>query len=248
MVRRVQNIGEDIVSNRMKSNSGSKANTACTIASAISGAATGRGKWSVWLLSLALSANGAETELSKTLKGIENHYNNAQSLVVNFAESYTSQGHKRTEKGMLYLRKPGKMRWQYTDPAGKLVVSDGKNIYFLDNHRAEKMPLKETDDMRAPLAFLLGRLHFEDDFKQVTTSPDPRTSNLFVTATPKSDKLPYTQVTFLVSADSVIHWLSVIGQDGSNLEYVFENEKKNAPVEESMFHFVPPPGVEYVNP
>jgi len=149
---------------------------------------------------------------------------------------------------MLYLRKPGKMRWQYTDPAGKLVVSDGKNIYFLDNHRAEKMPLKETDDMRAPLAFLLGRLHFEDDFKQVTTSPDPRTSNLFVTATPKSDKLPYTQVTFLVSADSVIHWLSVIGQDGSNLEYVFENEKKNAPVEESMFHFVPPPGVEYVNP
>jgi outer membrane lipoprotein-sorting protein len=40
----------------------------------------------------------------------------------------------------------------------------------------------------------------------------------------------------------------VIGQDGSNLEYVFENEKKNAPVEESMFHFVPPPGVEYVNP
>jgi outer membrane lipoprotein carrier protein len=250
MVRRVQSIGGGIVSNRMKSNSGSKASIASTIASAIAAAATGRGKWSVWLLSLVFlaHAHAAEIDVPKTLKGVETHYNTGQSLVVNFSEIYTARGHKRTEKGILYLHKPGKMRWQYTDPAGKLVVSDGKFIYYLDNNRAEKMPLKETDDMKAPLAFLLGKLHFEDDFKQITTSPDPRTDNIFITATPKSDRLPYTQVTFLVSADSVIHYLSVKGQDGSNLEYVFENEKKNAPLEESMFRFVPPPGVEYVTP
>ena len=238
------------MSDRMKSSSGSKASSAFTIASAIAGAATGRGKWSAWLLSLALiaTANAAEIDVSKTLKDIEKHYNTAQSLTVNFAESYTAHGHKRTEKGILYLRKPGKMRWQYTDPAGKLVVSDGKFIYSLDDNRAEKTALKETDDVQAPLAFLLGRLHFENDFKQITTSPDPRTDNVFITATPKSDKLAYTLVTFLVSPDSVIHWLSVKEQDGSNLEYVFENEKKNVPLEESMFRFVPPPGVEYVTP
>ncbi|HML17783.1 MAG TPA: outer membrane lipoprotein chaperone LolA [Bryobacteraceae bacterium] len=219
----------------MKSNSLGKS----SITSAIAG---------VLSLIFLTCANAAEADISKTLKGVENHYNTAQSLTVNFAESYTAQGHKRTEKGLLYLRKPGKMRWQYTDPAGKLVVSDGKFLYFLDNNRAEKLALKETEDMKAPLAFLLGRLHFEDDFNQITTSPDPRTDNLFIVAIPKSDKLPYTKVTFLVSPDSVIHWLSVIGQDGSNLEYVFENEKKNAPVQESMFRFVPPPGVEYVTP
>ena len=219
----------------MKSNSLGKS----SITSAIAG---------VLSLIFLTCANAADTDISKTLKGVENHYNTAQSLTVNFAESYTAQGHKRTEKGLLYLRKPGKMRWQYTDPAGKLVVSDGKFLYFLDNNRAEKLALKETEDMKAPLAFLLGRLHFEDDFNQITTSPDPRTDNLFIVAIPKSDKLPYTKVTFLVSPDSVIHWLSVIGQDGSNLEYVFENEKKNAPVQESMFRFVPPPGVEYVTP
>jgi len=219
----------------MKSNSLGKS----SITSAIAG---------VLSLIFLTCANAADADISKTLKGVENHYNTAQSLTVNFAESYTAQGHKRTEKGLLYLRKPGKMRWQYTDPAGKLVVSDGKFLYFLDNNRAEKLALKETEDMKAPLAFLLGRLHFEDDFNQITTSPDPRTDNLFIVAIPKSDKLPYTKVTFLVSPDSVIHWLSVIGQDGSNLEYVFENEKKNAPVQESMFRFVPPPGVEYVTP
>ncbi len=237
------------MSNRMKSSSGSKASIACTIASAIGASATGHGKWSVWLLSFALlaTANAAEIDVSKTLKGIENHYNTAQSLVVNFAETYTARGHKRTEKGILFLRKPGKMRWQYTDPAGKLVVSDGKFIYDLDNNRAEKMALKETDDVKAPLAFLLGKLHFETDFKQITTSPDPRTDNVFVTATAKSDKLPYTQVTFLVSPDFVIHWLSVQQQDGSTIDYAFENEKRNGPVEDSMFRFVPPPGVEYVD-
>ena len=233
----------------MKSSSGNKASIACTIASAIAGSAAGRGKWSVWLLSFVFltTANAAEIDVSKTLKGVENHYNTAQSLVVNFAETYTARGHKRTEKGILYLRKPGKMRWQYTDPAGKLVVSDGKFIYDLDNNRAEKMALKATDDMKAPLAFLLGKLHFESDFKQITTSPDPRTDNIFITAISKTDKLPYTQVTFLVSPDSVIHWLSVKLLDGSTIDYAFENEKKNGAVEDSMFRFVPPPGVEYVD-
>ena len=39
-------------------------------------------------------------------------------------------GLKRTESGTLRLRKPGRMRWDYTDPAGKLFLSDGKNLYL----------------------------------------------------------------------------------------------------------------------
>ena len=107
--------------------------------------------------------------------------------------------------------------------------------------------MKETDDMRAPLAFLLGRLHFDDDFKQITISPDPRTDNVFVTATPKSDKLPYTQVSFLVSPRLGDPLAVGEGAGWIDLEYVFENEKKNPRGQESMFHFVLPPGVEYVD-
>src|SRR6266852_9857315 len=110
--------------------------------------------------------NAADVDVSRTLKGIEDRYNNAQTLQVAFTESYTLQGRKRTEKGELFLRKPGRMRWQYSAPAGKLFVSDGKFVYYYnpDENRAEKMKLKETDDMRAPLAFLLGRLQFQNDF------------------------------------------------------------------------------------
>jgi outer membrane lipoprotein carrier protein len=187
----------------------------------------------------------AEIDIQRTLKGVEDHYNRAQTLEVAFAESHTQHGRKQTEKGTLFLRKPGRMRWQYTTPAGKLLVSDGKFIYYYNGeNRAEKMALKETDDMRAPLAFLLGRLNFENDFREFRAQPDR--DNVFITAIPKSDKMPYSEVTFLVSPDFVIHWLSVKGQDGT-LEYVFENEKKNPPIQDSMFRFTPPPGVEYVD-
>jgi outer membrane lipoprotein carrier protein len=192
--------------------------------------------------------NAAETaDVTKILKGVEDRYNRTQTLQVTFAESLTVQGRKRTEKGELYLRKPGKMRWEYTAPAGKLFVSDGKFIwsYFAEQKRAEKESFKESDDMRAPLAFLLGKLNFKDDFKEFHSQTDR--DNMFITAIPKSDKLPYTEVTFLVSPDSVIHYLSVKGQEGSVTEFTFENERKNPQLNEALFHFTPPPGVEVID-
>jgi outer membrane lipoprotein carrier protein len=198
-------------------------------------------------VSTASRLNAADIDLARTLKGIEDHYNRVQTLELTFTQKYTFQKRLRTEKGELFLRKPGRMRWQYTAPAGKLFVSDGKFMYayFPNENRVEKTPFKETEDMRAPLAFLLGRLNFQDDFREFRTEPDR--DNIFITALPKSDKLLYTEVKFLVSPDFVIHWLSVSGQDGSTNEFVFENEKKNPPIPDTMFHFTPPPGAEFTD-
>lgn len=195
-------------------------------------------------ISTASRLSAADIDLSRTLKGIEDHYNRIQTLELTFTQKYTFQKRARTEMGELFLRKPGRMRWQYTAPPGKLFVSDGKFMYsyFPAENRVEKTPFKETDDMRAPLAFLLGRLNFQDDFREFRTQPDR--DNVFITALPKSDKLLYSEVKFLVSPDFVIHWLSVTGQDGSTNEFVFENEKKNPPIPDTMFRFTPPPGVE----
>jgi outer membrane lipoprotein carrier protein len=237
LVRRVQNTGEDTVSGPMKSNSGSRASSAFMIASA-TGAVVLVGLWTASALS------GGEIDVSKTLKGVEDRYNHIQTLQVSFTESATLQGRKRSEKGDLYLRKPGRMRWQYS--TGKLYISDSKYIYYYNpgENRAEQLPLKEADDMRAPLAFLLGRLNFADDFKQFVARPQD--GNTLIAATPKSDKMPYSEVSFLVSPDSVIHWLLVKSQDGSTLEFTFENEKKNPAIADAMFKFAPPPGVEFV--
>src|ERR1700730_3708576 len=117
----------------------------------------------------------AETGLSKTLQAIEDRYNHAQTLQIAFSEGFTAQGKTwKPESGVLFLRKPGRMRWQYDSPKGKLFLSDGKFVYLVvpDSNRVQKMKAKETEDMRAPLAFLLGRLHFEKDFQNFQARQD----------------------------------------------------------------------------
>jgi outer membrane lipoprotein carrier protein len=193
------------------------------------------------------SARPADLDISRVLKGIEGRYNSAQTLELSFTETYKAQGRARTEKGELYLRKPGRMRWQYTSPAGKLFISDGKFIYSYtpQDHRAEKMKLKETEDMRAPLAFLLGRLEFTKDFREFRGRAED--GGIFITAIPKSDKLPYTEISFLATPEFSIRKLEVKGQDNSLIQFSFDNERKDAPVQEALFRFTPPAGAEFVD-
>jgi len=186
-------------------------------------------------------------DLDQTLRGVENRYNTAKTIQVNFVQTYQARGRKTTEKGVLFLRKPGRMRWQYSSPEGKLYVSDGSTVWSYDpqDKRAEKSKLKETADMQAPLAFLLGRLNFHDDFGKFVSSPQG--PDMKITAYPKSDKLPYTEVSFLVTPNFVIRQLSVMGQDGSHMEYIFEDEKKDPLLTDALFHFTPPAGVQVVD-
>lgn len=190
---------------------------------------------------------GADFSITKILQGVEARYNAAQTLRINFQESYKLRGRQLSEQGELFLRKPGKMRWQYTMPAGKLFVSDGKFIYSWDpqENRAEKMALKETDDMRAPLAFLLGRLEFNRDFREYHAREE--NGAVWITAIPKSDKLPYSEVSFEAAPDFSLRRLEVKGQDGSLLQFVFSNETRNPPLADSLFTFTPPRGSEYTD-
>jgi len=122
-----------------------------------------------WLMASALAVPGADVDLPALLKSVEKRYNNARTLQIDFSEAYSLPGRGRMlEDGQLSLRKPGKMRWNYAKPVGKVFVSHGKFVYYYspEANRAEKMKLKETEDMRAPLAFLLGRLEFDRDFKE----------------------------------------------------------------------------------
>jgi outer membrane lipoprotein carrier protein len=194
-------------------------------------------------LTSAIPGGAAEpVDLQQTLKGVEDRYNKIQTLQVKFTESITSRGRTRSDAGTLYLRKKGKMRWEYA--AGTLFVSDGKFIYsyYPEEHRAEKMSMKESDDMKAPLAFLLGDVNFERDFGEYHSKPQD--SGALITALPKSDKFPYTQVTFLVAADATIRRLEVKLQNNDLIVFTFEGEKKNPLLTDALFQFTPPKGVE----
>lgn len=191
---------------------------------------------------------GAEAELNTLLKGVEEHYNRAKTLEVHFVESYSVQGRARkSESGQLTLRKPGRMRWDYAEPSGKLFVSDGKDVYLYtpEARRVEKTKLKTSEDMRAPLAFLLGKLDFAKDFRDFDLKPEG--AGYLITAKAKTDKLPYDKVQMLVTPQFEIQRLVINGQDLSILTFQLDGEKLNPPVNDALFKFQMPAGATLVD-
>ncbi len=202
----------------------------------------------IWVFLAILPAFAADDTITPILKGVQDRYNKAKTLQVNFSETYTVQGRPRqNESGLLTLRKPGRMRWDYTTPAGKLFLSDGKSVwlYTPDSKRVEKMKLKESEDMRAPLAFLLGKLDFQKEFRDFQIKSDGGTGYV-ISAKAKSEKLPYEAIQLTASKDFVITNLVVTGQDQSVLNFAFSSEKFNPPVNDSMFQFLMPAGATLV--
>jgi outer membrane lipoprotein carrier protein len=143
------------------------------------------------------------------------------------------------------LRKPLRMRWDYSQPKGKLVLSDGTSlwIYTPRDNRAEKMSLKQTEDMRAPLAFLLGKLNFQKEFRNLQGKKEGLYDTR-ITAESNSESLPYSSVEFVVTRDSHIQEVRITYYDKSVLDLTFDQERLDPALDAKLFQFHLPPGAQ----
>lgn len=186
-------------------------------------------------------------DVTAVIRMLESRYNRAATLQARFEQVHLVAGRpRRVESGWLTLRKPGRMRWEYDRPAGKLFVCDGKWVwlYSPDAQQVEKARLKEADDFRAPLAFLLGRLDLRRTFSTFALSGEEGVTRL--SAWPASERLPFTRVDFLLDPGAVIRRLVIHQPDGTAMEFRFWDEKLNLPVKDLTFRFQPPPGLPVV--
>jgi outer membrane lipoprotein carrier protein len=182
------------------------------------------------------------------MRAVEEHYNRAQSLQVDFEQRYLVHGRgKRVESGRLSTRKPRRMLWQYRDPDGKFFLTDGKKAYLYSPrlNRVERCELKDTSDLRAPIAFLLGKLSFRRDFEDLQFRQ--LSEGLEVTGYPKRENLQVQKVVLLLSDKNEILRLAITEIDNSVMEFVFSNERMNIAFADSVFKFQQPPGVEIVD-
>jgi outer membrane lipoprotein carrier protein len=196
---------------------------------------------------LAVSAFAGDAPLDGLLKQVEARYNHAKTLQVLFQEQYIRPGQiRRVESGVLLLRKPGRMRWDYTEPKGKEFLSDGRFLYLYtpETNRAEKTRMQETADMRAPLAFLLGKLNFQKEFRNIHGQPEG--AGMRIAAEPRTDNLPYSHVEFVVTPDGRIREVKVTAFDQSILDFTFDQEKMDPPLEAKLFQFQLPAGAQMV--
>src|SRR5689334_1071088 len=107
------------------------------------------------------------SDLSSLASAVDSHYNHLRTLQTDFTEIYSGAGTERTESGVLLLKKPGKMRWEYRSPREKLFVSDGHAVWFYvpGENQARRSEVKKLDDLRSPLAFLLGKTKLEKELQ-----------------------------------------------------------------------------------
>ena len=170
------------------------------------------------------------------------------SLRAGFTESYEGMGMRRTESGTLLLLKPGRMRWEYAQPAGKLFLLDGKYAWFYarGDSQVQRIPAKQLDDLRSPLRFLLGHTELEKELVGLTLKPAPN-GQFALTGQPKGQEKRVARLTLTVTADGAITAIEIEETDGALTRFTFIGEQANPPLAPSLFHFDPPPGVPVVD-
>jgi outer membrane lipoprotein carrier protein len=202
-----------------------------------------------FVVSLCPNIDAQSTELDQLVTGLQKKYNKLRTLSVDFTQIYNSPSDgTRREAGRLLLKKPGRMRWDYTFPENKLFVSNGRVMYEYvptDNY-ATKTSVREADDMRAPFMFLLGRGNLRGEFKLIEFAKESpvRAGNKVLRMIPKRTQ-EFRELMIEVEPNSLqLARLSFIDSDGSRSDFLFSNVRENTPARTELFFFKAPPGVE----
>ena len=195
-------------------------------------------------------------DIRQLARAVDDHYNHLRSLQADFTEIYRGEGAERVESGTLWLKKPRKMRWEYRSPKEKLFISDGQAVWFYlpAERQLRKTTLKKLDDLRSPLAFLLGKTKLENELRglskvvdQSPLSPD----NTLLRGVPQGVVLQSmagqaNEVQLEITPTNQIVRIVLLEADGATTEFRFEGWKENLELSDSRFQFTPPPGVETV--
>ena len=202
------------------------------------------------LLSLAAaSAQGADVKAIAS--AVDAHYNHLRTLQAEFTELYRGSGMERTESGTLWLKKPGKMRWEYRSPKEKLFVSDGKTAWFYvpEDRQARKSSAKKLEDLRSPLAFLLGKTKLEKELRGLSLAPDIEplgSGDVVLRGVPKGLEDQISEIVLEVTPDNRIARLIMQEVDGASTEYRFSDQQEDVNIQDARFGFKPPAETEIV--
>jgi outer membrane lipoprotein carrier protein len=217
-----------------------------------------RGSWIVAasLFSVALCAQhsppakdpSAKDPAHELAQKVDLHYNQLRSLKVGFIESYEGLGMRRTESGTMLMMKPGRMKWEYSEPAGKIFLLDGTFAWFYSqgDSQVQRILAKQLNDLRSPLRFLLGRTKLEKELSNLTLRPAPN-GQFTLTGQPRGQEKRMSRLTLTVTADGTITGMEMEETDGALTRFTFTGEQTNVPIPAGTFRFTPPKGVPVVD-
>ena len=205
---------------------------------------------SVVLAALLLTANVGPAELASSL---QQKYGTIRDFSAEFTHAYTGGVLRKqvTERGHMLIKKPGKMRWEYSAPDQKLFVSDGVKMYsYLPEDKQVIVSTVPADDEAAtPTLFLAGKGNLTRDFTPslVDVPNGMPTGSRALKLVPKTKQRDYDWLVLVVDPQTLdLRGLVTTDAQGSVSSFSFTNLKMNTNPSDKEFAFKIPRGVDVV--
>jgi outer membrane lipoprotein carrier protein len=202
------------------------------------------------LSALVAASLPATAQTSDALaRAVQTHYQSVKDFTADFEQSYMGGALKRktVERGTVAIRKPGRMRWDYTAPEKKLFVSDGTRMYFhVPADKQLRVSALPTDGrLPTPILFLAGRGDLLRDFKvEEIAAPGGASGARALRLRPVRPEPEYDSLTLVVDGSSyAFRQLIVVDGQGGTSTFSFTNLRENVGVPDSRFVFTMPKGV-----
>jgi len=200
----------------------------------------------------SLSAQRPETA-QELAAALQRRYDGVRDFSADFEHRYRGGVLRRetVERGTLLIKKPGKMRWEYTNPERKLFVSDGTQLFFYvpADKQVTVSAIPDESAAPTPALFLAGRGDLTRDFDvayvEAPEGTPPGTQALRLT--PKTPQSDYDWLVMAVERSSLtLRALVAVDAQGGTSTFTFANLKENVSPPDSRFIFEVPRGVDVV--
>ena len=199
---------------------------------------------------LTLSTAAQQPSAPQVAAALQAKYDTIRDFSADFTHEYEGGVLKRkmTESGALRVKKPGKMRWEYTSPEKKTFVSDGSTIYLwipADNQVTQSAVPKQ-DEATTAVLFLVGKGDLTRDF-DVTFTPNAPSGTYGLRLQPKLPERDYDWLELVVDQQTLqIRTLMAADRQGGQSRFIFSNFKENLGLPDSTFAFKIPRGADVV--
>lgn len=147
-------------------------------------------------------------------------------------------------RGTVTILKPGRFRWDYTEPHEQLIVSDGEKVWIYEEDLMQ-VTVREMDETLAssPAMLLTGRGDLEESF--VLEDMGPAGELHWVQLTPRVQDSEFETIRVGLDADGV-NIMELRDRLGQTTRIEFRTIERNPELDEDQFHFEPPEGVDVV--
>lgn len=196
-------------------------------------------------------------EVREVVKQLQARYEKTKDLQADFSQKTKIEGFERpvTSAGKVYIKKPGRLRWDYLDPATEQIYvnQDDVKVYVPEHKQVLIGKLTQMSASKAPLELLQGAAKLDESFEiQPTMGKDRRVGGTpLITLIPKAKEHESTQnlqkiIVEVFPKTYFIRTVSLHEVSGNVVVFEFSNLKPNLGLDNETFDFKTPPDTEVV--